>query len=168
MALVDRWSRPSGLVSERIVRLIDLRKVGLIVGPATLLVVGWLLINPENGTVETLQSFPSGVPSPDEIRVIDGDTIEYQGLSYRLAGYDTPETRFADCPAEKAKGEKATHRLQELINRASKIELRTEGGRDRYGRGLGRLLLDNQDVGTILISEGLARAYDGGKRAGWC
>ncbi|MEX0303290.1 MAG: thermonuclease family protein [Leisingera sp.] len=41
-------------------------------------------------------------------------------------------------------------------------------GRDKYGRGLGRVILNGNARGDILISEGLARRYTRGRRKGWC
>lgn len=102
------------------------------------------------------------------VRVIDGDTIEYGGQSIRLVGFDTPETFFADCPAEKALGDAATARLRQLIGSAGNLQLFLRNERDRYGRGLGRLLVDGHDVGEVLVSEGLARLYNGGQRGEWC
>lgn len=102
------------------------------------------------------------------VRVVDGDTIEFGGQSIRLLGFDTPETYYADCPAEKARGDAATARLRQLIRGAGSLQLFLRNERDRYGRGLGRLLVDGHDVGEVLISEGLARRYNGGQRGGWC
>lgn len=47
--------------------------------------------------------------------------------------------------------------------------VRGDNGRmkDRYGRTLGRVLVDGVDVGELLISEGLARRWDG-RRHPWC
>ena len=42
------------------------------------------------------------------------------------------------------------------------------GEMDRYGRRLVRLSLDGRDVGAVLISEGLAVPYRGGRRIDWC
>ncbi|MEY8800157.1 thermonuclease family protein [Leisingera sp. XS_AS12] len=103
-----------------------------------------------------------------QIRVVDGDTIEYAGRKYRLTGYDTPETHFSECSSEKALGDRATRRLRQLIDRADSVRLETERGTDRYGRGLGRLLIDGRDAGDLLINEGLARPYRGGQRQSWC
>ena len=38
---------------------------------------------------------------------------------------------------------------------------------NRYGRKLREVAVDGSDVGDTLISEGLARAYGGGRRS-WC
>ena len=50
------------------------------------------------------------------VRVIDGDTISFRGNTYRLVGYDTPETSKAKCDNERALGFQATARLQALIS----------------------------------------------------
>lgn len=111
---------------------------------------------------------PQGSIRASAVRVIDGDTIEYGGLSIRLLGFDTPETYYADCADEKARGDAATARLRHLIRGAGTLKLSLRDERDRYGRGLGSLLVDGRDVGDVLISEGLARRYSGGHRRGWC
>lgn len=111
---------------------------------------------------------PRGSIRPSAVRVIDGDTIEYGGLSIRLVGFDTPETYYAKCAAEKARGDAATMRLGQLIRNAGSLQLFLRDERDRYGRGLGSILVDGLNVGDVLISEGLARRYNGGQRRGWC
>lgn len=108
---------------------------------------------------------PRGSIRPSAVRVVDGDTIEYGGLSIRLVGFDTPETYYAKCASEKARGDAATMRLRQLIRNAGSLQLLLRDERDRYGRGLGSVLVDASDV---LISEGLARRYNGGQRRGWC
>lgn len=107
------------------------------------------------------------VSSPN-IHVIDGDTIAIGEARYRLMGFDTPETRFAKCDAERDLGNQATRRLEVLINSETDVILHVEPELDRYDRHLARLEVGGQDVGPVLISEGLARPYDGGQRGGWC
>ena len=105
---------------------------------------------------------------PAMIRVIDGDTIELQGQSVRLVGFDTPETWKPRCDYERALGQQATKRLVELIGSGRGVDVVMLPGLDRYRRGLGRLFIANVDVSEILVSEGLARPYEGGRRQGWC
>lgn len=102
------------------------------------------------------------------ITVIDGDTIERHGVRYRLIGFDTPETWRARCSVEHDKGIAAKKRLQELIS-SGKVRLVDTRREDRYGRDLARLYVDGKDAGRVLVSEWLARPYDGrSRRAGWC
>lgn len=106
--------------------------------------------------------------TPDQIRVVDGDTVEIDDIPYRLTGYDTPETFFAKCDFEKDLGQRAADRLQNLISGAETVRIEPTGRVDYHGRELAAMLVRSQDVGTTLISEGLARPYGGGQRAGWC
>lgn len=111
---------------------------------------------------------PQGSIRPSTVRVIDGDTIKYGGMRIRLVGFDTPETYDHKCAAEKVRGDAATKRLRLLIRNASSLQLLLRNERDQYGRELGSLLVDGLNVGDVLISEGLARRYNGGQRRGWC
>lgn len=106
--------------------------------------------------------------APSSYRVIDGDTIQgSDGVKYRLLGYDTPETYQARCVEELARGNRATARLKELL-RSGDVRLIESGSLDRYGRSLAHLTVNGSDVGQILINEGLARPYNGGRREAWC
>jgi len=118
-----------------------------------------------------------------DIRVADGDTISAYGKTYRLVGFDTPETgERARCAKERALGERATARLQALIQ-AGELDLKevrcacpegSEGTRwCNWGRLCGTLTAKGEDVGSILMREGLARPFHCGasrcpKREGWC
>lgn len=105
--------------------------------------------------------------TPDDVRVIDGDTIRigHQKPDVRLVGFNAPETRRAICEAERELGDKATRRLRDLV-RSSKLDFEfvacacspgTEGKFVcNYGRRCGTLKADGRDVGAILISENLA------------
>lgn len=106
--------------------------------------------------------------SSSMVQVIDGDTVRIGGDRYRLLGFDTPETRFAKCASELDLGNRATQRLAQLIRAEQIVTLHVNSRRDRYDRFLARLEVGGQDVGPVLMSEGLARAYQGGQRMGWC
>jgi micrococcal nuclease len=111
---------------------------------------------------------PPQIISASDIYVIDGDTIDIDGERYRLVGFDTPETYRAECESEKQRGDRATARLRELVASATEITLDVQQSRDKYGRFLGNLLTDGDDVGDILVREDLARRYTGGQRQLWC
>ncbi|OBY26820.1 hypothetical protein A9D60_17370 [Leisingera sp. JC1] len=100
--------------------------------------------------------------------LIDGDTADVGNDRFRLVGYDTPETYKPRCRYEKALGDEATRRARQLVREAGTVEFIVLPGRDKYGRGLARIFLHGHDLGSILISEGLARPYRGGRRQSWC
>jgi len=86
-------------------------------------------------------------------------------------GINTPESRTRDLE-EKARGLAAKDRLKVILEGANKIELCSHGV-GKYGRCLGELHVDVLDgkecltlanVNELLIKEGHAVAYDGGKR----
>ena len=113
-------------------------------------------------------------------RVIDGDTIDaYIDLGFdthikkriRFMGINTPESRTRDLE-EKAKGLAAKDRLKAIFEGANTIQL-TSHGVGKYGRCLGELNVDVVDgkecltlvnVNELLIKEGHAVEYNGGKR----
>ena len=104
-------------------------------------------------------------------RVVDGDTIDvHLDLGFnvflnkqrvRLHGIDTPESRTRDL-AEKKLGLAAKDRLIELCGTHLKIE---SLGKGKYGRILGiPYTEDGEDICQILIKEGHAVEYHGGKK----
>ena len=113
-------------------------------------------------------------------RVVDGDTIDaYIDLGFdisvkkriRFMGINTPETRTKDLK-EKAKGLAAKDRLKSILEGANTIQLNSHGI-GKFGRCLGELhvdVLDGKDcltlvnVNKLLINEGHATEYHGGKR----
>lgn len=134
---------------------------------------------PSNGVTQ-----PAFARAVSPRNVVDGDTVRLQGRSYRLVGFNTPETgRNAQCAQENELGFRATARLQSLIRTASRVELMpvacacppgTHGTNEcNYGRSCAVLHADGRDVGSILIAEGLARPYACGptscpRRQQWC
>ena len=121
--------------------------------------------------------------SAASITVVDGDTIRSNGQLYRLVGFDTPESGpRARCGRERSLADAATNRLRQLVA-SGQTALKpvpcsclpgTEGTREcNYGRLCAVLRAGGRDVGTILVSEGLAHAYVCGqsgcpRRQSWC
>lgn len=92
---------------------------------------------------------------------IDGDTVTIRGETIRIANIDAPEIGQAKCDAEHRLAMVAKRRLQDLLS-SGRIEVHVggpESGRkvDRYNRTLATITVDGQDVGDILVAEGLAR-----------
>jgi len=109
---------------------------------------------------------------------LDGDTArDTCGETFRLVGFDTPEhAPRAKCPQEAELARQAHERLGQLIEDGKLWGGRLErtGRKGKYGRTLARLFAYNretgkvEDVGVVMIRDGLARPYDGGKRRSWC
>lgn len=132
--------------------------------------LGWLRYPDMPGVLvfeaQAVFATATGVTS---VRVIDGDTLDVYGMRVRIENIDTPETgKRARCSYERDLGNRATKRLRELT-RQGDVRLIPAGDRDRdrFGRFLRRVQVDGQDVGGILIREGLAQPW-AGRRANWC
>ena len=99
--------------------------------------------------------------------VVDGDTIYFHGEKIRIADIDTPETHDPRCAAEAALGARATQRMLALVN-AGPFSLQSiDRNHDVYGRELRILTRGGRSLGGMLVDEGLARWYAGGRRP-WC
>lgn len=103
------------------------------------------------------------------VRVIDGDTVVIDGETIRILNIDTPEIRHAQCDAELRLGRVAKRRLEELLAGGEPVLTRGDHGRviDKYGRTLAAIVVNGDDVGGILVREGIARRWTG-KRQPWC
>jgi endonuclease YncB( thermonuclease family) len=108
-----------------------------------------------------------GEPEPTAVRVVDGDTFWHGGDKVRIADIDTPE-RQARCPEEAVLADRATRRLEALLDEGP-FELRPIAGRDedRYGRKLRIVVRNGNSLGDVLVAEGLARTWTG-RREPWC
>jgi micrococcal nuclease len=106
-------------------------------------------------------------------RVVDGDTVDVTldlgfDILYnnriRLLGIDTPESRTRDLE-EKALGLAAKDRVKELCPVGSTVILRTtKDGKGKFGRILGEIFVEEQSVNKLLVEEGHAVEYFGGKK----
>ena len=114
------------------------------------------------------------------LRVVDGDTIDAEiDLGFdikvkkrvRFLGINAPESRTRDLE-EKARGLAAKDRVKQLLDGCKNIQLKSHGV-GKFGRCLGEIFLDMVDgqekitlesLNELLIKEGHAKEYHGGKR----
>ena len=116
--------------------------------------------------------------------IVDGDTVDVLchlkevadlgydiriGMRLRLGGIDTPESRTRNLQ-EKAKGKKAKEFLKDALGSAESLSF-VSYDRGKYGRVLASLfaVIDGEmtDVNALMVEQGHARWYDGGKREPW-
>ena len=138
----------------------------------------------ERGTITVVR--PGGAPTTQKVSLsrltifskctragadncgVDGDTFRYGGEIIRIADIDAPETREAKCANEAQLGARATMRLTALLNKGEfSLDRYESRDRDRYGRLLRVVMRDGQSIGAALVSEGLARRWEGRRRP-WC
>ena len=111
-------------------------------------------------------------------RVIDGDTIDVDAdlgfdvtikLRLRFAGINTPESRTRNLE-EKALGKAATAFLKDALESADAVEFESHD-RGKFGRVLATPYIikcgKRTDIGKLMIREGHAREYYGGKMEPW-
>jgi len=104
------------------------------------------------------------------IKVVDGDTVDvmidlgfdiHTKKRIRLNGINAPESRTRNLE-EKKRGLTAKARLKELCSEGGLV-LKSYG-LGKYGRVLGELYTQGANINNILLSEGHAVEYHGGKR----
>src|SRR5687767_6230293 len=95
------------------------------------------------------------LPSAAQTTAADGDTLKQGGVIYRLWGIDAPEAKQV-CPDGWPAGNLAATRLQALT--AGRSIVCQEKDRDRYGRVVAICRVSGEDLGAILVREGLAWA----------
>jgi micrococcal nuclease len=113
--------------------------------------------------------------SIEVLKIVDGDTIDAEiDLGFdvkikkriRFMGINAPETRTRDAD-EKVKGLAAKERVKGLLEDATSITVKSHGV-GKFGRCLGELTLTQAgkeiNLNELLISEGHATEYFGGKR----
>lgn len=88
-----------------------------------------------------------GVTDGDTITVLDADKVLH---TIRLAGIDAPEKK-------QAFGQRAKQSLAELV--AGKYVTVVTHKQDRYGRDVGKVLIDGWDVNLMQIERGMGWFY---------
>ena len=118
-----------------------------------------------------------GNATVSEVRTIfDGDSFRAdingwpdiigKSVPIRVLGVDAPEMR-GKCEAEKILARQAKQHTVALLRSGKVIELKNTQ-RGKYFRILANVIIDGESLADSLVSNGLARRYDGGKRDGWC
>jgi len=97
--------------------------------------------------------------------VVDGDTIYVAGEKMQIAGIEAPLINGASCEAERSRAINATTRLADLLNSGNVTVSRAF--HDASGRMARQVMVNGDDVGKTLTSEGLARGA-GSSDPNWC
>ena len=105
------------------------------------------------------------------VKVVDGDTIDVlidlgfdltKKERIRLAGIDTPESRTRNLE-EKKMGLEAKEYLQNKLDNCKNLRVKTEKD-GKYGRMLGWLHGNDENINNIMVTEGYAWEYDCGTK----
>jgi|TARA_R100000781_G_C4041188_1_gene114028 micrococcal nuclease len=106
------------------------------------------------------------------LRVVDGDTLDAQVdlgfdihkvIRVRLVGINTPESRTRDLE-EKERGLAAKAFVKDILKKHKNYFILQSQGVGKYGRCLGEIFLGDTKLNDLLINEGHAVKYHGGKR----
>lgn len=145
--------------------------------------------NYNNYSLESTKPYIPNFKWAKILRVYDGDSItiaggnEYKVFKYsaRLIGVDTPEMRpILSQEEQKLSHNKKLHRINQekkyaiearnwLSNKIFEktLQIKIHNKKDKYGRLLVTLWDHNNSINELLISEGYAVAYNGGKKLLW-
>lgn len=106
------------------------------------------------------------------LRVVDGDTVDvridlgfnvWHKCRVRLVGINAPESRTRD-KEEKKRGLAAKQWLIDTLESAQvDLEMKSYGS-GKYGRVLGEIYINDVNINQLMVDEGHAVKYDGGKR----
>jgi micrococcal nuclease len=107
------------------------------------------------------------------VRVIDGDSLMVnfpcdialvcKNIEVRIAHIDTPEMR-GHCPAEKQQALLAKELAKDMLPVGSSVSVNTSAKLDKYRRPL----VEVPKLSKALLEQGLAKPYEGAKKADWC
>ena len=140
-----RGARPGRLLRTATVALVGAAAGGSLV----LLGLSGSLFGQMTADVRIIAASPGGVA------VIDGDTLQLDGVVVRLSDVRAPE-RGQACAAGPDCGGQATAVLANMV-RDRRVECRVSG-HDRMGRPAARCDAGGQDVNAALVSVGWAKA----------
>lgn len=111
------------------------------------------------------------------VKAVDGDTIRatiklgfgvaLHSTLIRLSGIDTPETHTKN-KLEKQAGKLVTKWLRDKIKNGQDFILETRHkDRDKYGRPIGVLFVNSENICLELIKNRFALSYSGAKKEKW-
>ena len=120
---------------------------------------------------------PSAAQSVTSLYWTDGDSGRVDGVTFRLADVDAPETGGvgshggAKCEKERELGFKAKEFIVNAT-KSGKVTITSSEDKDDFGRTVMTLAIDGKDIGQMGIAAGHLRPYVfNGKRATmpkWC
>ncbi len=114
---------------------------------AAFTLVALALASAASAAASTLTGRVVGVSDGDTVTVLDASKRTHK---VRLLGIDSPEKK-------QPFGERAKQSLSDLV---FDKQVSVEGGKqDRYGRSLGKIMLDGQDINLEQIRRGMAWHY---------
>ncbi len=105
-------------------------------------------------------------------RVVDGDTVDatvdlgfdtWKFIRIRLVGINAPESRTRDLE-EKALGLASKDYVIKMMKKHNNKFILHSQGVGKYGRCLGNIFFGEKNLNDMLINEGHATEYHGGKR----
>ncbi len=117
-------------------------------------------------TYKSCKPYKPDIKRAKVIKVYDGDTVtlgtrHHVRYSCRLAGIDTAEIRTKN-PEEKAKAIESRDFLRSIImDEVVDVEVISL---DKYGRILAKLRYNGQDISQLMLDQGGAVPYDGGRK----
>ena len=104
------------------------------------------------------------------IKVVDGDTVDvnidvgfsiFHKARVRMYGMDTPESRTRDLD-EKARGLISKQFILDKVANAKEIVIKTQkDGKGKFGRVLGKIFIDGENINQSMIDQSLAVEYYG-------
>ena len=106
------------------------------------------------------------------LKVVDGDTLDaqvdlgfdiYKVIRIRLVGINAPESRTRDLE-EKERGLAAKAFVKDILKKHKNYFILQSQGIGKYGRCLGEIFLGDEKLNDLIINEGHAVKYHGGKR----
>ena len=168
IATADTWAGQTRRASGALSALAVLLALGLALEREAAVGASRAITDPS--TVRNFRRVPPHARTLDgrAIHVVDGDTVDVDGVRHRLVGLDAPEIFHARCPAERDRGILAAARLIALLAEGGVRVVDVEG-REKWGRRLARLEGRGRDLAGALVAEGHARPYDGrAARQSWC
>jgi micrococcal nuclease len=109
-----------------------------------------------------LSGAEAGMPPGLVTNVIDGDTLEVDGMRVRLIGVSVPELKSVVPCAKYWAHEAFRYVAGRVLGRQVRIETDVERT-DRFGRRLAYVWIDGEMLQELLIRQGLGRAVDSGQ-----
>ena len=109
------------------------------------------------------------------LRVVDGDTVDvridlgfdvWHKCRVRLMGINAPESRTRD-KEEKERGLAAKDWLKEQFKNMESMDMKVElqsHGKGKFGRILGEFFINGKNINQLMVDNGHAVEYFGGKR----